>query len=709
MVASFAALDAEEVWLGEVADAGDGGIAAMVPIAGRGRRSFRPAAAAMDRAVIALACDPEGHLLGALVEPDAGPRRFAVSLGAAPWQVAVAVDADGRAWIAVELRRAAERWIQVGVLDPAGARIEAVARAGGGATWARWPSLVPASGGGCLLAWCQGPARGVASVRVASIDPPDGPAGDRPRDLGSSLLVAGAGDAPALARAPGGGALVAWHVGGPAFVDGTDPDASLLRSLAVARVDPTRPAEGAFERLPPPPLGPGGADARGEDQGWELPAAVVDPAGALWLAGRSSHGHQLARMSASGRWSERIDLCQEAWGGRGRRMALALRGSEVWLARRAPAGLEIARCPEPPGESPLAAAPRASSGGARSVGAVRRDGFDVLFGDLHQHTAHSDGCGSAEDRFVAARDRRGLDFAAVTDHDRFCRRALGPATWSYLCQVADDFDQPGRFAALPGYEFTGVRHPGPGHKCVYFGSRVPDRVPDKDVDAIFAVARELGGIAVPHHVGWTGGDFAHHDPRVQPVWEILSVHGCYEAEGACPDRPPRDDCVLPGQFVKDALDAGLRFGFIASTDCHGLDWHHGIARVRNSLTAGLACVVGAEPTRDSILDALRARRTYATSGARILAGAELDGAPMGSDLSAATGGELHVRARGTAPISRLVLVTPRGEALLAAGDGTNEIDVRTRAPEPDRPCFYAYVRIEQTDGEHALLSPFWLG
>src|SRR5690606_1109273 len=126
-----------------------------------------------------------------------------------------------------------------------------------------------------------------------------------------------------------------------------------------------------------------------------------------------------------------------------------------------------AAAPGAAAHSAAAAAPGAAahSGAAAAPGAAPT----VLFGDLHQHTAHSDGCGSAEDLWIAARDRRGLDFAAITDHDRFCRRSLGPATWQYMCQLADAVNEPGRFAALPAYEFTGPRYPGPGHKCVYFG------------------------------------------------------------------------------------------------------------------------------------------------------------------------------------------------------------------------------------------------
>jgi hypothetical protein len=609
----------------------------------------------------------------------------------------------GDLWIAIERRRAGAREVVIGLLDADRGRLREVARLGGGSTWCRWPALAAAPGGGALLAWCEGPPRGAARVRAARID--------RDRRLGPALDAdaSGApGDAPALAVSDRGWAALAWHVGGAAATSAGDRDASVKRALRAARWELAR---GGIEWLPEPPGGPGGPDPRGEDQSWELASLAIDPAGAIWLAGRSSHGHHLARFD--GGWSDRLSLCRDEWGGRGRRMALASRGGRIWLARRAPDGLEVKPAPSIPGSTSRSQSEPGSQSVSESRSGSRSQSESgsrsILFGDLHQHTAHSDGCGSAEDLWISARDQRGLDFAAITDHDRFCRRALGPATWDYLCQLADDMNEPGRFAALSAYEFTGPRHPGPGHKCVYFGDRVPDRVPDKDVDTIFAACRELGGIAVPHHVGWTGGDFPHHDPAIQPVWEVISVHGCYTAEGGCAAHPPRADHIVPGQFVHDALAAGLRFGFIGSTDSHGLDWHHGIARWRNPFRSGLACVFGAEPTRSSILDAIRARRTYATSGARIRLRVELDGAPMGSELPADTRGELLVEVDGTAAIARLVLVTASGETDLPIAPGDARAAVRTPAPPADPPGAYFYLRVEQADGEMAWSSPLWIG
>jgi hypothetical protein len=278
-----------------------------------------------------------------------------------------------------------------------------------------------------------------------------------------------------------------------------------------------------------------------------------------------------------------------------------------------------------------------------------------------------------------------------------------------MCQLADAFDDPGRFAAFPAYEFTGPRHPGPGHKCVYFGYQRPQHIPEKSVEALFEVLRAHGGIAVPHHVGWTGGDTEHHDPELQPVWEICSVHGSYEGSRIDSTFPPRADVRLPGQFVRDALDSGLRFGLVGGTDSHGLLWHHGISSRRNPFRTGLTAVVGAQPERASILHALRRRCVYATSGARILLDVRLGGEPMGSELPADTRDVLTVRVQGESALRSAVVVSPDAERPLEGIEGARlEASLSVQCP-PDRPWTYLYLRVTQENGDMAWSSPIWIG
>ena len=72
------------------------------------------------------------------------------------------------------------------------------------------------------------------------------------------------------------------------------------------------------------------------------------------------------------------------------------------------------------------------------------------------------------------------------------------------------------------------------------------------------------------------------DPEVEPLVEVLSVHGSSEAR----DAPRTVRGARDGYFVRDQLARGVRFGFVGSGDSH--DGHPGLAH--------LSPMYGARPT-----------------------------------------------------------------------------------------------------------------
>ncbi len=90
--------------------------------------------------------------------------------------------------------------------------------------------------------------------------------------------------------------------------------------------------------------------------------------------------------------------------------------------------------------------------------------LQVFFGNLHSHTSLSDGSGIPAEAYAHARDRAGLDFLAITEHNH--RNApsqlednpelySGDSRFS-LISVANRISQDGRFIALYGQEFSSI-------------------------------------------------------------------------------------------------------------------------------------------------------------------------------------------------------------------------------------------------------------
>jgi hypothetical protein len=350
----------------------------------------------------------------------------------------------------------------------------------------------------------------------------------------------------------------------------------------------------------------------------------------------------------------------------------------------------------------------------------------ILWGDLHGHTGRSDGTGAVEDYFLYARDTARLDVLALTDHDHFGPRFLDqvPQWQEEMREVTERFHDPGQLVTLHGYEWTSWIH---GHRHVLRfdagGPILSSMDPATDTPAeLWSALEGEPAMTIAHHssgnpipVNWTYTP----DPRLEPVTEVVSVHGSSEAR----DAPQVVSGSRDGWFVRDQLDRGLRLGFIGSGDSH--DGHPGLphlspiygwraATARSGEvpgTGGLAAILSPTFDRAGVLGALQRRETYATSGPRIIA-------LVGRDPESA---EVTIRFHGTAPLDRIDLVL--GPAL----DGSVGSEVRALRPgasSPERSFgpmdavfevelpetlkrSYFYLRLVQADRAAAWIGPWW--
>ncbi|MDP6779856.1 MAG: CehA/McbA family metallohydrolase [Candidatus Latescibacteria bacterium] len=341
----------------------------------------------------------------------------------------------------------------------------------------------------------------------------------------------------------------------------------------------------------------------------------------------------------------------------------------------------------------------------------------LFWGDLHSQTYFSDGLRSPEELYTFARDEAFLDIFGLADHSE----CLTDRQWDYFTDVTNDFNEPGRFATLVGFEWT--KH-DPGHRNLYYpGDRGPIARADDPVlgnlKELHKLARDHGALLVPHHsanvvmgVTWEEG----HDPEAERLVEIYSTWGNSERPAARGNpRPIRNlQGEKDGRHVQDALSLGYRMGLVGGGDIHDGrpgDEMHTLQQkpegYRNLWRQGIMGVWATELTRPAIFQALMERRTFATTNVRTYLRFSVDGACMGSEIAHTGPRKISVAAASEVPFARVEIVR-NGEDIIL--DEPNERIVEAEFEDPSlltKPAHY-YARLTREDGEMAWSSPVWV-
>lgn len=358
-----------------------------------------------------------------------------------------------------------------------------------------------------------------------------------------------------------------------------------------------------------------------------------------------------------------------------------------------------------------------------------RDRWAVAWGDPHSHTGYSDGFTTAtpDAAFAYARDVMRLDFAAVTDHlEAIWGCPMTDAQRTDLTASSDRFNEDGHFTAFAGYEWTasfpfgGVESETEGHAHVLFDGEPAWCASTEPRCSTFAslveTLRPLNPVIVRHHTcaSWAPALFMPVGDKLTPVVEIASSHGSCEC-GDCPGRMP-DSTDNPDNSTRRWLASGRLYGLVGGSDNHHARpgatrfFRHGDIILD---AGGLSAVRAESLTRRGILDGLRRRAVWATTGARILVDFRLGDAPMGDSVPA--GGPVRGRfeVHGTDTLTRLTIWrgdVGNGSFVAVHDDAPGALDVSGEwsDPAPVGRAVY-YLRAEQVDGEMAWSSPIGYG
>jgi hypothetical protein len=286
--------------------------------------------------------------------------------------------------------------------------------------------------------------------------------------------------------------------------------------------------------------------------------------------------------------------------------------------------------------------------------------YKLFWGDLHNHNAVGYAKGSLERSYDIARNH--LDFFCFTGHSQWHDMPTMPQNkhlkwvrgfevmennWNKVKRFANEYYEPGKFVSFIGYEWHSSSY---GDVCIIFPGSESELVYIKGIREFQKFARDQGAILIPHHPsykqGWRGQNWSVLDAAVSPVVEIFSEHGNAESDRG-PYRYIRHS--MGGRYTQNTLQwlwqQGVRVGVVASTDDHlGYPGAYG---------EGLVAAYAKTLTRESIMEALKARRTYGVSADRIELDFRLNNHWMGQTIPATTARNIHVKAKGKDVIDRV--------------------------------------------------------
>jgi hypothetical protein len=201
-----------------------------------------------------------------------------------------------------------------------------------------------------------------------------------------------------------------------------------------------------------------------------------------------------------------------------------------------------------------------------------------------------------------------------------------------------------------------------------------------------------------------GTDWRDYDPEVEPVVEIYqSDRTSYECvdcwRAADPDVQKKQyGGYYPEGFVSEAWKKGYRLGVQASSD------HLGVH-------TAYSMIIAPENSRQSLVDSIRARRTYGATDNIILDMRLVAGGReylMGEDVRTSEPPRFRIHVEGTRPFSDVEIVK-NNERVFARQPGERVVEFEYRDTEaPGEEASFYYVRVRQEDGEIGWGSPIWV-
>lgn len=307
--------------------------------------------------------------------------------------------------------------------------------------------------------------------------------------------------------------------------------------------------------------------------------------------------------------------------------------------------------------------------------------MNLYSGELHAHTSDSDGTGTIEQAYAYARDVAGLDFFSITDHSNSFKNEIYQGNH---ISNADNYNEPGSFVALYGYEQTYSAATYYGHlNTINYGALTTRSTLLEDYYS--TMTTDENSIVMFNHPGYKWGNFCEYDfwsEEFDKVVNLTEIKGkSYDSEYAL------------------SLTKGWHVSPLYNEDNHSSNWGGAYEYCGYALAPSL--------TRQNIVEAFQKNRTYTTTDKTLKIYYKINDEWMGSRLDSPDKLKVSINLSTQKP-QGLGKVSLIGEDnIVVASMSLGRTKKYTWEFEIDPAYDYYYVKVE-SDKTWCVTAPIWI-
>ncbi len=307
--------------------------------------------------------------------------------------------------------------------------------------------------------------------------------------------------------------------------------------------------------------------------------------------------------------------------------------------------------------------------------------MNLYAGELHAHTSDSDGQATVKEAYAYARDVAKLDFFSVTDHSNSFENAVYQ---SRHLKNADEYNDPGSFVALYGYEQTYSSATYYGHlNTLNYGSLTTRSTLLEDYYGVMTT--DENSIVMFNHPGYKWGNFCEYDFWSEEFDKVVNLS---EIKGKSYD----------GEYAL-SLTKGWHVSPLYNEDNHSANWGGAYEYCGYALAPAL--------TRQNIVEAFQKNRTYTTTDKSLKIYYKINDEWMGSRLNSPDKLKVSITISTEKP-QGLGIVSLIGEDnIVVASMNLGRVKQYTWEFEIDPIYDYYYVKVE-SGNTWCVTAPIWI-